>query len=248
MILKDLIDTDGARRTEYGRRKKHYTEKTVHPKLREEHEGEGWIHVKDLQAGARMRKAKTHDELLENRVWCMLYQLGYPVLNAGRKFEIEIAKSDGKPVTKQVDVFAKDDETVIVLECKSCEETQERDLRKDIAELASLQKPIANAVRQHFGKEFKPKILWGFVTWNIIWRKNDLALAQENGIAIIKDRELRYLEEISRSLRAAGRYQFHAEFFKDRKIPELDESVSRQSQPSWGVTRLSFSARHPPIF
>ncbi len=31
------VDTDAARRTEYGRRKKYHTEKTVHPKLREEH-------------------------------------------------------------------------------------------------------------------------------------------------------------------------------------------------------------------
>jgi DNA sulfur modification protein DndB len=174
MDLNDLIDTEAQRRAEYGKRKKHYTEKTVHLNLRQEHEAEGWIHVIDLQSGAKMRKAKTHDELLENRVWCILYQLGYPMLNAGRKFQIEIAKSDGKPVTKQVDVFAKDDETVIVLECKSCEEMQERDLRKDIGELASLQKPIANAVRQHFGRDFKPKILWGFATWNIIWKKTTL--------------------------------------------------------------------------
>jgi DNA sulfur modification protein DndB len=221
MGLKDLVDTEAARRAEYGRRKKYHSEKTVHPNLREEHEGEGWIHVKDLQSGAKMRKAKSHDELLENRVWCILYQLGYPVMNSGRRFEIEIAKGE-TPITKQVDVFAKDEETAIVLECKSCEEMQDRDLRKDIAELASLQKPIANAVRQHFGKDFKPKILWAFATWNVIWKKSDLALAASNNIAVIKDREIRYLEEISRSLRAAGRYQFHAEFFKDQKIPELD--------------------------
>ena len=86
-----------------------------------------------------MREAKSHDELLENRVWCILYQLGYSVMNEGRNFEIEITKGE-KPATKQVDVFAKDDETVIVPECKACEEMRDRDLRKDIAELASLQK------------------------------------------------------------------------------------------------------------
>ena len=222
MSLVDLIDNEAARRVEYARRKKYHTEKTVHPKLREEHEGEGWIHVADLKTGAKMRKAKTHDELLENRVWCILYHLGYPVLNPGRCFEIEITKSASQLVTKQIDVFAKDEETVVFIECKSCEETQDRDLRKDISEFVSLQKPIANAIRQHFGRDFKPKILWAFVTWNVLWRKGDVALAQENGIAIIRDRELRYLEEISRSLRGAGRYQFHAEFFKGQKIPELD--------------------------
>jgi hypothetical protein len=62
MGLKYLIDTEAGRRAEYGRRKKYHGEKTIHPKLREEHEGEGWILVKDLQSGAKMRKAKSHDE------------------------------------------------------------------------------------------------------------------------------------------------------------------------------------------
>ena len=159
MTLDSLTDSEPARRTEYGRRNKYHAEATVHPKLRSEHEGNGWIHVRDLKTGARMRKAKSHDEILENRMWCVLYQLGYPVLNVGRKFKIPIATQDGRTVTKQVDVFAKDDETVIVVECKSCEEMEERDLRKDISEFAGLRKPLSNVIRRHFGNDFKPKIL-----------------------------------------------------------------------------------------
>jgi len=172
-----------------------------------------------------MRKAKSHDEVLENRIWCILYQLGYPILNVGRKFSIEIANQDGKTVTKQVDVFAKDDETVIVVECKSCEEMQPRDLRKDISEFAALRKPVSNEIRRHFGQDYKPKILWAFATRNVVWKPSDTALARENNIAVIKDREVRYLEEISRALREAGRYQFHAEFFKNQKIPELEGKI-----------------------
>ncbi len=118
---------------------------------------------------------------------------------------IEIADQDGTRVTKQVDVFAKDDETVVVVECKSCNEVQSRDLRKDVSAFAALRKPMANEIRRHFGKDYKPKILWAFATWNVIWKASDAALAKENNIAVIKDREIRYLEEISRALRGAGR-------------------------------------------
>jgi DGQHR domain-containing protein len=225
MALENLTEGEPSRRAEYARRKRFFEEKTIHPKLREEHEKEGWIYVEDLKSGAKMKRAKSHGEVLENRIWCILYQLGYPVLSIGRKFNIEIADQDGTRVTKQVDVFAKDDETVVLVECKSCAEAQSRDLRKDISEFAALRKPIANEIRRHFGKDYKPKILWAFATWNIIWKPGDLALAKENNIAVIKDREVRYLEEISRALRGAGRYQFHAEFFKDQKIPELEGKV-----------------------
>ena len=236
------------RRAEFGRRKKFYVEKTINPKLIEEYEKEGWIHVTDLKSGAKMKKAKSHDEVLENRIWCILYQLGYPLLNAGRKFSIEIANRNDKIVTKQVDVFAKDDETVVVAECKSCGEMQPRDLRKDILEFASLQKPIANAVRKHFGKDYKPKILWAFATWNVIWKASDTALAEQNNIAIIKDREIRYLEEISRALREAGRYQFHAEFFKDQKIPELEGKVVPAIATKLGGHKAFVFSASPRIF
>jgi hypothetical protein len=167
MALENLTENDALRRAEYTRRRKFYDEKTINSKLREEQEKGGWVYVADLKSGAiKLKKAKSHDEVLENRIWCILYQLGYPVLNVGRKFSIEIANHDGKIVTKQVDVFAKDDETVIVVECKSCEEMQTRDLRKDISEFAALRKPVSNEIRRHFGKEYKPKILWVFATWN----------------------------------------------------------------------------------
>ncbi len=86
MALENLTETEASRRAEYARRKKFYDEKTINPKLREEHEKEGWIHVVDLKSGAKMRRAKSHDEVLENRIWCILYQLGYPMLSIGRKF------------------------------------------------------------------------------------------------------------------------------------------------------------------
>ncbi len=221
-MVEHLLQGAAARRAEYARRRKYNYEKTINPKLREEYEADGWIHIEELKSGSKMRKAKSHDEILENRIWCILYQLGYPLLNEGRRFEIPIAKKNGTTVTKQIDVFAKDDETVVVIECKSCDAMSERSLRKDISEFVGVRKEISNHIRRHFGASFKPKILWAFATWNVIWSKTDLALAEQNNVAVIKDREIRYLEEISKSLRSAGRYQFHAEFFAGQKIPQLE--------------------------
>jgi hypothetical protein len=39
------------RRAEYGCRKKFYVETTINPKLREDHEKDGWIHVTDINSG-----------------------------------------------------------------------------------------------------------------------------------------------------------------------------------------------------
>src|SRR5665811_1132142 len=54
-------------------------------------------------------------------------------------------------------VFAKDEETVIVGECKACEDFRSRSLSKDIAEFIGLRKQFADAIRAHYGRDFKPK-------------------------------------------------------------------------------------------
>lgn len=168
-----------------------------------------------------MRRPKAIDERLENRFWMLLARLGYPELNAGRKFTVVIERKGAEQLRKQVDVFAKDDETVVVAECKATNVFGRRSLQKDIEEFANLKRPIANAVSKHYGSEKKFKIIWLFVTENIIWSSQDKERAKGENIRIITERELRYYSQVADHLGKAARYQFLAEFLKDQPIPEL---------------------------
>jgi len=49
---------------------------------------------------------------------------------------------------------------------------------------------VANAIRQYYGKEFKPKILWFFVTNNIRWSDSDIAKAEAQNTHVVQAREL----------------------------------------------------------
>jgi DNA sulfur modification protein DndB len=157
----------------------------------------------------------------------LLARLGYPEINAGRKFTMLIDRKGAEPLRKQVDVFGKDDETVIVAECKASVSFSKRSLQKDIEEFANLKKPIASAIRKHYGEDKKLKIIWLFVTENIIWSTPDKHRAAGEQIRIITERELRYYSQVAEHLGKAARYQFLAEFLKDQVIPELsDKTVS----------------------
>jgi uncharacterized protein (DUF1684 family) len=83
--------------------------------------------------------------------------MGYPALN-GDRFTVAFTRTDGSTGTKQIDVFTKDDDTVIVAECKTRDVRGRRSLQKNLHETALLQRPIANAIRSHFGSSFDPKI------------------------------------------------------------------------------------------
>jgi DNA sulfur modification protein DndB len=182
---------------------------------------DGWETDKELKVRTRLRRPRPAEDLLEDRTWFLMYLMGYHELNSGRHFEVLIERKGAAPTRKQVDVFAKDDETVVVAECKASEVVKRRSLQKDLEELGSLKGAIAAAVKNHYGSSFKPKIIWLFVTQNIIWSQPDRDRAAGLNIRIITERELRYYMQIADHLRGAARFQFLAEFLKDQRIPGL---------------------------
>jgi DGQHR domain-containing protein len=146
--------------------------------------------------------------------------MGYPILS-GASFNIRYQRENGTTGKKQVDVFAKDDETVVIIECKYKDTRGRRSLQKDIHETQNLQRPFANSVRRHFGGDYKPKILWFYVTENIIWSDADVERADEANVRIISENELQYFEAYVAHVGSAGRYQFLAEYLAGQPIPEL---------------------------
>lgn len=220
-FLAPLIVDSAQLRRESIRRRKPFDEKTVHPDTLPDHEAEGWIVDRKMRRKTKVRREKVVDERLENRFWMLLFKLCYPELNEGRSFTVRIERKGAEPLRKQIDVFGRDEETVIVAECKACEKLTRRSLQKDLEEFCNLKGPIANAVNKHYGKGFKPKIIWLFVTENIIWSRPDRERAAGGNVRIITERELRYYSEIAEHLGKAARYQFLAEFLKDQSIPEL---------------------------
>lgn len=118
-MLGTLVTTVGEKKAEYGIRNKSYDESSFETPLREAREDEGWAVQRENKASYRMRRPKVFDEILENRFWNILYRFGYQELNKGRNFKIKLTGDNGA-TAKQVDVFAKDEETIIVAECKAC--------------------------------------------------------------------------------------------------------------------------------
>jgi DNA sulfur modification protein DndB len=223
VYLAHLLTDPTSLKKEAARRRNLYDEKAVTTDAIPEHEANGWIVDRKLKRKIRVKREKEIDERLENRFWMLLFRLGYPELNDGRSFTIRIERKGAAALKKQIDIFAKDDETVIVAECKASEKIVRRSLQKDIEEFCNLKGPIASALSKHYGKDYKPKIIWQFVTDNIIWSKPDRERAAGGNVRIITERELRYYSQIAEHLGKAARYQFLAEFLKDQQIPELKD-------------------------
>lgn len=219
-LLWPLIDKDADLRKEFRRRNPKFDQRRAKLEEVEALLAEGWQIHKRLRASVTLRREKKIDERLENLWWVLLYKMGYAELNAGRKFRIQFVRRD---ITgeKQIDVLASDDETVIVTECKACERSRKRSLQKDIEEFGALQGAIAASIKSFYGRDYKPKILWFFVTENVIWSDEDIARANAHNIKRVTENELPYYTQLADHLGKAARFQFLAEFLKDQQIPEL---------------------------
>lgn len=186
-----------------------------------DHFAKGWTLHSSGTSRVRLRRSKSHHLLLEDRVWSLLHRLGYPVMG-DRNFTIRYARQDKSVGRKQIDVFAKDDETCFVVECKSREQRGARSLQKEIHETHHLQKALADSIRKQFGKSFRPKIVWVYATSNIIWSQGDVERAADANIRIVTENDLQYFETFASHLGTAGRYQFLAEFLQGQEIPNLE--------------------------
>lgn len=215
-----------ALKSEFNKRRKEFQEKRIPVGELDEHLEQGWHLKKQDAKHAKVERRKPIDERLENRFWCSMYRLGYKELSSGRNFNILVSKPGEPPIYKQIDVFAKDDETVIVAECKSCETPKRRNLNKDLDQFIALKGPIAAAIKRYYGTAYKPKILWFFVTENVIWSKPDLERARQSRIHVMRESEYRYFSQIIDHLGSAARPQFLAEYLSGVSVPEMENRTT----------------------
>jgi DGQHR domain-containing protein len=220
-LLAPLVSTDGERSAEYKRRRDEHDYLKVLAGGEAPYIADGWQINKQLKRQIRLAKQKGVDRQFEDRVWRVFYKMGYDDLNKGHSFRIRYRASDGSHREKQVDIFARDQETIVVGECKACDEYRARSLSIQIAEFAGLRKQFSDAIRSHYGREFKPKILWFFFTDKVLWSKSDVSKAKAEQIHVMTERELDYFAQLSEHLGRATKYQFLAEYLGGQKIPEL---------------------------
>ncbi len=220
-------------------RRSQYVFVTV-PKARiSEYEDDGWEIVKKNKKSCRMRKPKSHDVLLEDRTWVMLAKLQWTWMNKDRNLRLAHAKNE-KYKGKQIDVFAADDETAIIAECKSAEElrTASTPFAKDIHEISDIRRGVNDNLRKAFGT--KHKTAWLFLTHNHRVGEVDQELFKKKNIFHIPEDELSYYEQLVEHLGLVAKYQLFGRLFKNQKIPELDTRVPALRAKTAGHVMYSF--------
>lgn len=220
-LLSSIISSDADKSKEFAQRRRASLTKTISSSKVNDYLDHGWTIVKKLKKGTQIRFDKSFSEIVENKLWCLLYKMGFSELNKGNEFEIFFKTAEGEIASKHINVFAKDDDTIIVAECKSCEKLTRISLLDDLVTLSNIKRRLVNSIKKFYEEEFNHKIIWIFFTSNIIWSKADVTKANELKIKVITEKEYEYLNQIVVHLGVAARYQFLAEYCCGEDIPNL---------------------------
>lgn len=181
----------------------------------------GWSEKRRL-ADRRIivEKSKSFDILIKDRLWCTLYKFGFEELSKGHDFWVQVNDHRSR-YRKPIGLLAKVDDIIVIAEFKTSVKKVEESISTDIQNFSSNKKAIANTLRKVYGADKKLKIVWLFVTGNIILSTRDRTKASSQNIQIIEERELRYFEEIAKNIGPAAKYQFLGEFIGEQEIPTL---------------------------
>lgn len=209
--------------TAKNKRKNLYIEARERKVALEELEEEGWEYVKDYADSkfVKVRKEKPFYERFEDQIWLLFFQMGFKHLNRDANFKMNY-DFNNPDFTQQIDVFAADDETILIVECKSSEDLNEVQFKKDIEKLHGQMEGLRKcALKQYPGR--KVKFIWA--THNCIMSAKDIKRLQEWDIIFFSDSTIQYYSELVKHLGACSRYQLLGNLLANTEIKKMQNKV-----------------------
>lgn len=208
----------------------------VQPKQIADFEADGWVVDKRLKRSVKMRKAKPHDTAFEDRVWAAFAKLNFNGLNGDRTLKVRYGPEPGE--LQQVDVFAVDDEVVLVIECKSTERVRTAQFKQEVEAIQGQRPGMLKELKKEFPTH---KVRYILATNNYGVSEQTADRIRAADIIHMDEDVIEYYIGLADHLGHAARYQLLGNLFAGSKIPNLDPEVVAIEARMGGHRYYSFS-------
>ena len=196
--------------------------------------------VRKNKTSAVVARAKSHDVIFEDRVWMLMYRMGFSFLTGDGGAVIRVPTPSGE-LKNQVDVLAADEDIVLAIECKSQNERGRRpQLQAELAKAAALREPIARSLARG-AETVKRPIVMALWTYNAVHSMTDEERAASHSMLLLDQGDLEYYEVLVGQLGEAARFQFLADLVTGRPIPGLATRVPALRSKMGGYVCYTFS-------
>lgn len=202
-------------------------------------EEEGWEYVKDYANPkfVKVRKEKTYDEQFEDKVWLLFYQMGFVYMNKDRNFKMSYDYRNPN-FTQQIDVFAADEETVLIVECKSADKVRDGTFKKELEALRGQMRGLENVAKKQFPGR-KVKFIWA--THNYIMSPKDINRMEDWNIIFFSDSTIDYYCELVKHLGVCARFQLLGNLLANAEIKNMQNKIPAIKGKMGGFDYYEFS-------
>jgi DNA sulfur modification protein DndB len=213
---------------------------SVDHNLVSDYEKEGWTLDTVLKTKTKLTKEKTHSKKFEDAVWCQFYELGFRTLNIDETFELPFSK-DPKD-KKQIDVIAINDETAIIIECKSSEKLKKAPSYKDEFDLLGLRLDgFTKVLKQLFNNTIRTKFIFATNNLRIDPESVDMQRFFSTNSYHHNDSSFQYVDSIIKNYKNAATYQFMGLLFKNQLINSEKIEIPAVEGDMGGLKYFMFS-------
>lgn len=214
-----------------------YQYRSVSKNAMADFEKDGWEVQKEFKTKVRMRKKKNCGVYFEDRVWSLMANLGFQYMNRDNEFKILYSEKEG--LTQQIDVFAANEEVVLVIECKAAEKLKTKDFSKDINEFGQLKEKLRRRIQKYCNGT--PKFAFMFCTDNCIVGEQDQKRLKDNNIIWFNQDDIQYYEGLIQHIKKAAIYQFLGRVFAKKDIANMKSLVPAIRGKMGGYCFYSFA-------
>lgn len=196
-----------------------------HPLVAEE-ESNGWLQQRRNKSTTRLRKPKTYDKYFTDKIWTLLYRMGFERLSDKGGAFLLVDANDPQVPEHQIDIVALDDEVAFAIDCRSSEKPRKfDDFSKQLAKQIGLRDRFTHAVRTQFPAPNKRPSIFAIWTSNLRLTENEESRAQASNVSLLDERDLEYYEQLVSQVGTAARFQFLADLLQGRSVPGLEITV-----------------------
>jgi DNA sulfur modification protein DndB len=205
----------------------------LHEKL-----NEGWEIDSVLKSKTKISKPKIDEILFKDKVWSLFAQLGFKILNK-ESFNLPYDKKD-ESLSHKIDVFAKDDETILIIECRSSIKNIPCDFGKELEDIKYKKAGIINTILALYPYT-KPKFKYILTTRNIGISIEDETILSKIDAIHFPEEVIDYYYSLHSQLGVAARYQLLGSLFAGQEIPDLENRIPAIEGKMGGHVYYSFS-------
>ncbi len=214
-----------------------YEEETIERFDLEAYEKEGFV-VKPsrLKKKIKVIKNKEHSVAFENKCWCLMYDLGFKILNKNDNFVLPYGPNKGE--SQQIDVIAINEDVVILIECKSSEKLGNKDHRPYIDTLGKKIAGFSQTIKELFGDR---KVKFMFATNNQKLGPTNIDILKNSNVFNLNNSSQTYIRGLINTYKKSAHYQFMGMIFKGEIIKKDKIRIPAIKGKMGGNTYFMFS-------